>query len=86
MDENVVARQAAGSIKRCLDRLKERSASETITNTINETPINNLFVDGIMDLQQSFPFNVANWDGAEVFLWADFRPQNLPSQGPDPAN
>ncbi|KAF4434805.1 hypothetical protein F53441_13644 [Fusarium austroafricanum] len=84
MDENVVARKAAGIMKGCLDRLKRRHASGTFAVIGDENPFDMMFDERMMELQQSFPFDVASWDGAGIFPWANFGPSNPSEQTPDP--
>ncbi|PNP86433.1 hypothetical protein FNYG_00135 [Fusarium nygamai] len=83
MDENVVARKAAGIIKGCLDRLKRGQTSEPFTLLGDENPADILLNEGMMELQESFPFDVASWDGASIFPWTNFGPSNPSEQTPD---
>ncbi|CVL05898.1 uncharacterized protein FPRN_14216 [Fusarium proliferatum] len=83
MDDNVVARKAAGIIKECHDRAKRKQSSEVSTVSGNDNSFHTMFDHGMMELQQSFPFDVASWDGAGIFPWANFGPSIPPEQTPD---
>ncbi|RBA15675.1 hypothetical protein FPRO05_12282 [Fusarium proliferatum] len=83
MDENVVAGKAAGIIKECHDRAKRKQSSEVSTVSGNDNSFYTMFDHGMMELQQSFPFDVASWDGAGIFPWASFGPSIPQEQTPD---
>lgn len=77
MNENVVARKAARIIADSLERLRQPQPSEVLPaereDATADFPINDA-----MELQQSFPFDLANWDGSGMFPWANFLSMDSP--------
>lgn len=76
MDENIVARKAGAIINNCLERLKRSSSTEPLLDKI-PTESSDALITDVTELQQSFPFDVVNWDGTDMFPWADFWPNAL---------
>ncbi|KAM0249718.1 hypothetical protein ACHAQJ_008920 [Trichoderma viride] len=72
MEESIVACKAAGIIRRCLERLEGNLDLDPEACARDDIAANTIFDDGILELQQSFPFDVANWEETDVFPWTAF--------------
>lgn len=77
MNENVVARKAAKIIADSLERLRQTQSSEVLPAQ-REDATSGFPITDAMDQQQSFPFDLANWDGIGMFPWANFLSMDSP--------